>query len=391
MRFLPRNLPNRSAIVLLALWVIVLLFSCSRIKGLVGKGKEKGAITPQAIEELRLAYIQGDLDVLEELIAVYEDDTLPMDVRITAVRAMGESRHPMALRSLSRYVKEAEALELDLMMVSINILGEFEGDPIASEALMESILAIDEKLKGMQQAVFKSLTNVRKEDQILVLLDIYERSRATFQNTALMVSRMLGRMDRDEVIPILIFLANDRSLDIKIRNRALDILSQKKDSPEVVNMFAEMLTDPSTEAQIRDFALRTMKDVKEEQLILSLLDTYNQGQKSYYSLLNTLLDALGNFDDPITKPTLIEIALAPDLPRNLRIKAMTNLGNFKDPSIFDSLIPLLEEPENYQYYPYIIELAHRLGVAEQYKEELEAAALVAQEKALKPKKPEEKD
>jgi len=368
-----------------------LLFSCSRIKGLVGKGKEKGAITPQAIEELRLAYIQGDLDVLEELIAVYEDDTLPMDVRITAVRAMGESRHPMALRSLSRYVKEAEALELDLMMVSINILGEFEGDPIASEALMESILAIDEKLKGMQQAVFKSLTNVRKEDQILVLLDIYERSRATFQNTALMVSRMLGRMDRDEVIPILIFLANDRSLDIKIRNRALDILSQKKDSPEVVNMFAEMLTDPSTEAQIRDFALRTMKDVKEEQLILSLLDTYNQGQKSYYSLLNTLLDALGNFDDPITKPTLIEIALAPDLPRNLRIKAMTNLGNFKDPSIFDSLIPLLEEPENYQYYPYIIELAHRLGVAEQYKEELEAAALVAQEKALKPKKPEEKD
>lgn len=384
-----RNRCRRDVTTLLALVMLFTLFSCSRIKGLFGKDKEEGLMTPQVIEELRLAYLKGDLDVLEELIAVYEDDNQPMDVRIAAVRAMAESRHPMALQSLARYVEEAEALELDLMMVSIDVLGDFQGDPRASEALMESILTIDEKLRGLQQAVFKSLTNVRKEDQVLVLLDIYERSRTAFQNTALMVSKMLGRMDRDEVIPILIFLANDHSLDIRIRNRALEILAQKKDSPEVVQMFVEMLTDPSLEAQIRDFALRTMKDVKEERLILSLLETYNQGQKSYFSLLNTLLDALGNFDDPLVKPTMVEIALSPDLPTNLRIKAMTNLGNFKDPSLFDQILPMLEEPENYRYYPYIIELAHDLGVAEQYKNKLDDAALLAQEKALGEKQPRE--
>ena len=386
--FFSGNMRKSQKIVSITLIAILMLCSCSRIRGVFSREKKEAVITPQAVEELRLAYIQGDIDVLEEIIAIYEDDNQPMDIRIAAVRAMGESRHPMALQSLAGYVEEAKALELDLMMVSIDILGEFQGDPIASEALMESISAIDEKLRGMQQAVFKSLINVRKEDQILVLLDIYERSRATFQNSALMVSKMLGKMDRDEVIPILVFLANDRSLDIKIRNRALDILAQKKESPEVVRMFTEMLTDPSTEAQIRDFALRTMKDVKEERLILSLLETYNQGKKSYYSLLNTLLDALGNFDDPVVKPTLIELSLSPDIPKNLRIKAMANLGNFNDPSVFDQILPLLEEPENYIFYPYIIELAQDLGVAEQYKEKLDTAALIAQEKALKLRQPE---
>lgn len=372
----------------LAIVLLPFLSSCSRITGLFKKEKEQ-RITPLVVEELRIAYLKGDIDVLEELIALYEDENQPLDVRVAAVRAMGESRHPMALRSLAHFVEEAEALDLDLMMVSIDILGEFKGDPRASEALMGSILNMDEKLRGLQQAVFKSLADVREEDKILVLLDVYERSRAAFQSTALMVSKMMGRMDRDEVIPVLIFIANDRSLDIKIRNRAIEILAQKKDSPEVVQMFAEMLTDPSLEAQIRDFALRTMKDVKEERLILALLETYNQGQKSYYSLLGTLIDALGNFDDPAVKPTLVEIALSPDLSRELRIKAIRSLAKFKDPSLFEQILPMLEKPENYPYYPYIIELAQRLGVTEQYKNQLETAALVAQEKALEEKQPRE--
>lgn len=367
--------------ILPCLTALLVLSSCSLVKGFFGRDK-RGELTPETVEELRIAYLKGDLDALEELIALYEDENQPLDIRKAAVIAMGESRHPTALQSLSSYVEQAEALELDLMLASIDILGNFEGDPRASEALMESILNIDRKLRGLQQAVFKSLANVSTEDKVLLLLDVYERSRAAFQNTALMVSKMLGNMNRDEVIPILVFLANDRSLDIKIRNRALDILAQKKDSPEVVDLFVEMLTDPTTEAQIRDFALRSMKDVKEERLILALLETYNLGQKSYFSLLNTLLDALGKFADPEVKPTLIEIAVSPNLSRELRVKAIRNLANFDDPAVFEKLLPMLQKPENYRYYSDLIDLAHRLGVAEQYKNELENAALIAQEKAL---------
>jgi hypothetical protein len=50
---------------------------------------------------------------------------------------------------------------------------------------------------------------------------------------------------------------------------------------------------------------------------------------------------------------------------------------------------MLEDPESYFYYPYIIELAFTLGVAEEYKNEIKEAALVAQEKALEEEKREE--
>jgi len=370
-----------SVLIIVTLICVLTLSSCSTIKGLFGK-KSIGEQTLAGVEELRLSYIQGDISALEELITIYTNDDQPLNVRVSAVRAMGESRHPLALHSLAEYVGAAEALELDLMTVSIDVLGAFENDPIASEALMESIFSIDEKLRDLQGTVFKSLTNVSSEDQVLALIDVYERSRAAFYNTSIMISKTLAEMDEDEVVPILIFLAKDKMLDVKTRNRALEILSKRKDDPKVVEMFVEMLTDPSLEAQVRDFALHTMKGVKEERLILALLETYNLGQASYYSLLNTLLDALGKFDDPTVKPTLAEIALSDNIPRDLRVKAINNLGNFRDPEIFKKVLPMLEDPESYIYYPYIIELAHTLGVAEEYKNEIKEAALVAQEKAL---------
>ena len=251
---------------------------------------------------------------------------------------------------------------------------------------MESIFAVDDKLRQIQAATFKSLKNVKPENKVLALIDIYERSRAAFYSTATMVSNTLSSMDEDEVIPVLIFLAKDETLDIKARNRALEILAARKNDSRVVEMFVEMLTDPSMEAQIRDFAIHTMKEVKEERLILALLDTYSQGQASYYSLLSTLLDALGNFNDPVVKPTLVEIAMQDNMPRSLRIKAILNLGNFKNPETFELILPMLKDPESYEYYPYIIELAHSLSAYDKYKIEIRDAGLVAQEKALEASK-----
>lgn len=377
---LPSINVRRFAILTLSVVIVLNLTSCSRIKSLFKRGGDE--VSPQTVEELRVAYIRGDIDALEELVAIYEDENLTLDIRTAAVKAMGESRHPTALNSLSKAVEEAEALDINLMLTSIEVLGKFEDDPRAAEALLSSILTIDEKLRNVQATVFKSLAKVKKQDRVIALLDIYERSHAAYQKSVQMVMNTMAKMGKDDVIPILVFIANDDNLDLKVRNRAIALLSEHKDDPKVVELFVEMLTEPTTQVQIRDFALRTMKDVKEEQLILALLETYNLGRDSYYSLLSTLLDALGNFDDPRVKPTLIEIALNPDMQRALRAKAITNLANFRDPSVFENVLPLLEDRENYKFYPQIIELAHRLGVAQQYKVELRRAALVAQEKAL---------
>ena len=362
---------------------------CSQAKNLFNRLSKKGeveAVSPQTVEELRVSYIEGDMGALEELIAIYQDEEQHLDVRKSAVRAMAETQHPLALDALAEYVKKAKALNIELMITSVGVLSEFQEDPVASGALMESIFAVDDKLRQVQAATFKSLKNVKPENKVLALIDIYERSRAAFYSTATMVSNTLASMDENEVVPVLIFLAKDESLDVKTRNRSLEILAGRKNDARIVGMFVEMLTDPSMESQIRDFAIHTMKDVKEERLILALLDTYSQGQASYYSLLSTLLDALGNFNDPVVKPTLVEIAMQDDVPRSLRVKAILNLGNFRDPGTFELILPMLEDPESYEYYPYIIELAHTLGAYDTYKTKIRNAGLIAQEKALEASK-----
>ncbi len=355
---------------------------CSQAKNLFNRLSKKGeveAVSPQTVEELRVSYIEGDMGALEELIAIYQDEEQHLDVRKSAVRAMAETQHPLALDALAEYVKKAKALNIELMITSVGVLSEFQEDPVASGALMESIFAVDDKLRQVQAATFKSLKNVKPENKVLALIDIYERSRAAFYSTATMVSNTLASMDENEVVPVLIFLAKDESLDVKTRNRSLEILAGRKNDARIVGMFVEMLTDPSMESQIRDFAIHTMKDVKEERLILALLDTYSQGQASYYSLLSTLLDA----NDPVVKPTLVEIAMQDNVPRSLRVKAILNLGNFRDPGTFELILPMLEDPESYEYYPYIIELAHTLGAYDTYKTKIRNAGLIAQEKALK--------
>lgn len=375
-----------------ALLIVVTSLSstgCSQAKNLFNRLSKKGeveAVSPQTVEELRVSYIEGDMGALEELIAIYQDEEQHLDVRKSAVRAMAETQHPLALDALAEYVKKAEALNIELMITSVGVLSEFQEDPVASGALMESIFAVDDKLRQVQAATFKSLKNVKPENKVLALIDIYERSRAAFYSTATMVSNTLASMDENEVVPVLIFLAKDESLDVKTRNRSLEILAGRKNDARIVGMFVEMLTDPSMESQIRDFAIHTMKDVKEERLILALLDTYSQGQASYYSLLSTLLDALGNFNDPVVKPTLVEIAMQDNVPRSLRVKAILNLGNFRDPGTFELILPMLEDPESYEYYPYIIELAHTLGAYDTYKTKIRNAGLIAQEKALKASK-----
>ncbi|HIO73779.1 MAG TPA: hypothetical protein EYG62_00090 [Candidatus Marinimicrobia bacterium] len=375
-----------------ALLIVVTSLSstgCSQAKNLFNRLSKKGeveAVSPQTVEELRVSYIEGDMGALEELIAIYQDEEQHLDVRKSAVRAMAETQHPLALDALAEYVKKAKALNIELMITSVGVLSEFQEDPVASGALMESIFAVDDKLRQVQAATFKSLKNVKPENKVLALIDIYERSRAAFYSTATMVSNTLASMDENEVVPVLIFLAKDESLDVKTRNRSLEILAGRKNDARIVGMFVEMLTDPSMESQIRDFAIHTMKDVKEERLILALLDTYSQGQASYYSLLSTLLDALGNFNDPVVKPTLVEIAMQDNVPRSLRVKAILNLGNFRDPGTFELILPMLEDPESYEYYPYIIELAHTLGAYDTYKTKIRNAGLIAQEKALEASK-----
>tara|TARA_Y100000816_G_scaffold74478_1_gene50289 strand:- start:420 stop:1106 length:687 start_codon:yes stop_codon:yes gene_type:complete len=207
------------------------------------------------------------------------------------------------------------------------------------------------------------LNRVRTKDQIFALLDLYEFAKSNMARTEKLLTQTFGAFGNDQVIPILTTIARDPDINIGIRNTAVEILG-KKNPDDVAIAFANLLGDPNTNLEVREFALNTMKGVKEENLVMALLNTYNSGKVEYYSLLNTMLEALGEFDDPEVKKAVIEIAQNNDYPLDIRKKSIDNLAAFNDPSVVELLLPMLEIRDNYILYDNIIRMVNDLGEAE---------------------------
>lgn len=371
---------NRILIFLLS---ALLLFSgCSKLRRMKlfgGKKSDYGQVQPSDIEKLRNAYRDGRIQALEELIAIYQDSNQPLDIRLAAGRALAETQHPTALNALAEVVAEADALDMTFMIASIELLAEFRDNPKAPEAMVQSMHRIEEKSNELHMVLVRNLNKVRTKDQILTLLDLYGVSKANLSRTEKLLAETLGAIGDDETIPVLMMIAKDPDINIGVRNRAIEILG-KKEATEVVGAFTEMLGDPATNREVRDFAINTMAGVKEENLILSLLDTYNTGKKEYFSLLNTLLDALGDFNEPEVIKTVIEIAKSENFPRLLRLKAIQKLGEYGDPTVIDSILPLLDDAENYELYPALLEMVDNLRKSKVYKEEIRRRTFSAHRK-----------
>jgi len=365
---------NKLLIVLLS---AALAFSgCTMVKKLFGKKGFEGTSVGD-VEMLRLAYQEGKLQALEELISMYNDSNLPFDVRIAAGKALAETHHPTALNALAKVVADAEALDLTLMEASIELLATFRDNPKAADAMVAAMHQVDEKSNHLYMTLVKNLNRVRTKDQVLALLDLYEAARSNVTRTDKLLAETLGAIGSQEVIPILVSIAKDPEINVGVRNRAVEILG-RKNPQEVAVAFAELLGDPNTNLEVREFALNTIAGVREENLVLSLIDTYNMGKKQYYSLVQTLLEALGEFDDPQIKRAIVEIALSEDFPLPIRKKAIGNLGKMGDPSVVPPFLELLKDPRNYTLYYPIHDLIQTLGVQDQYQEPMRRFALQAQ-------------
>ncbi|MFB0516689.1 MAG: HEAT repeat domain-containing protein [Candidatus Neomarinimicrobiota bacterium] len=327
------------------------------------------------VEKLRLQYQKGKMGALLEIITIYEDPEQALSVRIAAARALGESRHPKAVDALARTVSNAEALDIDMMLASIEVLAQIPSNASA-RALTQALSTTDAKLDSLRSALINGLETIGSEDYIHTLIDLYQASRESHLRMQRMLTRALGSIGDEKAIPVLMNIAADPEVELATRSAAIELLAEKR-TPEVIAMFANMLGDPGTNMQLRDFALRAMGDIKEERLVLALLETYQLGRQEYYSLLNTLLTALGEFDDPAIKPTMLEIALSEDFPLSFRKRAITNLANFNDPTVLDPVIALLEDPENYHLREEISTLTEALLPGAEGRELLRRAALKA--------------
>jgi len=349
--------------ITLTLSVLFIFHGCSMVKGLLGKkaiGDPNDPDFLNKVQELKSAYREGNIQALDELIEVYEDPDLHVKLRVAAGKTLAQTEHPRALHSISEMVATTTALDYALLNESIKMLGMFKENPKAADALVRSMHKMEDKTNEIHISLIKNLRRVRTKDQILALLDLYEVAKSNMSRTERLLTESMGAIGNDQVIPILTQVAKDPKINIGIRNQAVEILGKKKPD-DVAVAFAELLGDPNTNLEVREFALNTMKGVKEENLVLALLNTYNMGKTEYYSLLNTMLDALGEFDDPEVKKAVIEIAHSDDYPIDIRKKAIDNLAAFNDPSILNGLLPMLENKDNYIYYDNIINMVYKLG------------------------------
>ena len=363
--------------LILLVFLSLTLNSCSFIKKLsLGKKGEAPSVTFELIDKLRIAYEDGRIQALEELISIYNDSSLPFEARIEAGKVLGDSQHPTALNAIAQTVSSGAALDITFMEESIKLLTKFRENPKAAEAMIQGMENIELKTNSLHMTLVRSLNKIRVEDQVLALLDLYEIAHANVERTDLLLAETLGAIGTEEVVPILVSIAKNPGLKIGVRNRAVEILG-KKDPADVANAFAELLNDPATNLEVREFALKTMRGVKQENLILALLNTYNAGRNEYYSLLNTLLEALGNFDDPQVFKAIIQIGLTDDLPIDLRKKAIESLGGLNNPNVIPRFLPLLADAKNYTLHSSIVQMVGRLGKQDLYHEEIRRLAFTA--------------
>ena len=323
-------------------------------------------MTLEKVEDLRLDMIEKKKKrALIKLISIYKDRNQPYDIRIEALRAIAESRHPLVIEAIQEAISDASMIELDIMLHSIDILAQF-GEEKSTPAFISGLQTTESKIMAIRESIISGLSKNGSEDEIMTLLDLYEISKTNFIRMDRMLSVTLGQMDDDRAIPVLMEIASDDMVDIKTRTIAVEVLA-KKQAPELVDYFIQLLGEPSSRHRLNEFTLSVMGDIDNERMILALLESYKNGKSQYHSLLNSVLATVEEYQNPEIIPLLKEVAVSDALPNGTRLKAIKALAKFKDERSMDAIIEMLEDPRNYVFYYDILMVIDDFGGYNEFK------------------------
>ena len=330
------------------------------------------------VEKQRLKFKNGDEKALRLLTEIYQDHNQSFDVRLAAMRALSESRDPMVISKIQSSVRNASLIELDLMKEAIQILIGYH-ELSSTDTLIAALTATEKKSMEIRTAILNAIGENSTKDEVQLLIKLYDVSKRSNAQMNSLLTTTLGKIGDEKVIPILMEIAKNKNLPVSIRSRSVDILA-KKQAPELVDFFIEMLGDPVSRDKVNEYALNVLGEFSEERMILALLEAYQTGRHKYYSLLNTVINSLDNFDNPELKSIYLDIAQTQNLPSNIRLKAFKGLTRFSDPEVVDGVVELLNDPANYVYYNEIIGMLYEFGVYDNYRDKLRMAAYNAMKK-----------
>ena len=345
----------------------------------------KDPYTLDDLEKLKTDYFSGKSGSLENLISIYQDQEQILSIRMAALDILAESenQNPTLKVALQNTISDMQFIEIDIMKKAINILLTFdsiESTDFLLEGLSKSVLQMIEFRAEMIEAIGENNT----EDKIITLLDLYEISLKDHQRMNELLTLSLGELDDNRSIPILMDIAKNNDIDLHIRNRAIEILS-RKNAPELVDFFIEMLGSPGSNDQMLNFIHNSMGIVERDRLMMALLESYQTGKTRYHAVLHSIMTSLEEYQNPEIKPVFIEVAKTEGFPRLLRIKAIQSLEGFNDVSVLDELIPMLENSYNYDYYYEVNNLANKLEANATYKQKIKLAGYKAMQNNINEK------
>ena len=330
---------------------------------------------PEEIYQLKTLYEFGNQSALEVLIQIYQDKNQLYDIRILCLDALSTIDNPLVKDAIKSTVENVEFIELEYLIKSIEILNDY-GDLQSTNSLVTGLKNSENKIMDLRETIVNAIGENGSNDEILTLIDLYEISMSNHSRMNELLTLTLGNMDDDRSIPLLMKIASDKNINIRIRNTAVEVLS-RKNAPELVDYFIEMLGDPETNEEMLGFVNNAMSNIQNDRMTMALLESFQTGKNRYYASLHSIMSAMDEYNNPQIKPAFIEIATTEGFPRLLRVKAINSLANFKDSQVLDYIVPILENPSNYEFYFDILDLANKLNADEKYMNTIRNAAYKA--------------
>tara|TARA_Y100000996_G_scaffold199197_1_gene156225 strand:- start:997 stop:2127 length:1131 start_codon:yes stop_codon:yes gene_type:complete len=322
------------------------------------------SFTFEDIEKLKDSFNTGSEKSLNKLIAIYQDPNQSIAIRLAALEAVENSQDINLKIALEEIIQNADFLIDDLMKKSLYILIKMD-DTSSTDAIIEGLKKSEDKIIDLRTIMVDAVGENNTEDKIITLLELYEISASNHQRMNELLTLSLGDLDDERAMPILMDIARDNSLKMSTRNRAIEILS-RKNSPELVDFFVEILGDPNSNDSMQEFINNSMGLENRDRMVMALLESYQIGKTRYHAMLYSIIEGLEDYNNPQMKPLFLEVAQTEGFPKGLRIKAIQSLANFNDETVLNDLINMLESHENYQFYYEIYTLAEKLNANQSY-------------------------
>ena len=338
-----------------------------------------GCATPdfysiEDVEKEKVKMEKGKKKSAENLLKIYKDIKQPYDVRLAALRSLENSEDEFVVDAIRQSVADGSLIEFDMVNQSVNMLIEYN-DTTSVNSLIEGLKISESKIMDVRENIINAIGTIGSDDQVLTLVELYEVSKSNHHRMNELLTLTLGSIGDDKVIPILMEISTNEELSMNIRSQAIEVLA-RKNSTELVDYFVKVLDDPNSNDRLNRYAHMMFEEFEDPRLMMSLIESYQVGKSEYYRLLNTLVDAMGDYDYQDVKFSLLDIAKNKDNPHHIRIKAINSLGEIVDQNIVNNMLDMLSDPDNYKFYNEITDVIKSMG-DENVNENLRKAAFEA--------------